>query len=137
MRRTRTIPARPALLSVALALLLAGCTAVVRPGNPATAPSQGVIVWAHLGLQFEFPGVVVEQRQAGPHHFDTVFRSDASLYGVYGDVDSRMRAHGWHRIRYQEHRDRITAEYARGGQRARVDVRQEGRSGRYRLTIDD
>jgi len=131
----------PALAALALATLLSGCTVAVRPGGSSTTTttvhSQGVIVWAHLGLEFHFPGVVVIERQAGPHHFNTVFRSDASLHAVYDDVDARMRARGWHRTRYDERRDRITAEYVRGRERAHVDVRQEGHSGRYRLKIDD
>lgn len=131
--------AAPVLLTVALAALLSGCTVAVRPGGPSktTERSQQVIVWAQLGLQFHFPGVVVVERHAGPHHFDTRFRSDASLYGVYDDVDARMRARGWRRTRYQEKHDRIEAEYVRGGERSKVEVRQEGHSGHYRLKIDD
>lgn len=130
---------RLALAALALAALLSGCTIAVRHGGSTTATVQrpGVIVWAHLGLRFSFPGVVVIERHAGPHHFDTVFASDASLRGVYGDVDGRMRAEGWHRHRYEERRHRVTAVYVRGDREAHVKVIEEGRSGRYRLTIDD
>jgi len=128
-----------ALATLALAALLSGCTVAVRHGGSTTTTVQtsGVIVWAHLGLRFSFPGVVVVERHAGPHHFDTVFRSDASLRGVYGDVDDRMRSKGWRRHRFEEHHHRVTAVYVRGGREAHVTVVQEGRSGRYRLTIDD
>lgn len=132
-------PAVAALL-LALSVVLSGCSVVIRPGASSTSSavhSENVIVWAALGLQLHFPGAVVEQRHAGPHHFDTVFRSDASIHSVYDDVDSRMRAHGWHRTRYSERHDRITAEYVRGGEHAKVDVNQEGHSGRYKLKIDD
>jgi hypothetical protein len=136
--RTTVLP-RLAVVGLALAALLTGCTVAVRHGGSTTTTvrSSGVIVWAHLGLRFAFPGVVVVERHAGPHHFDTVFTSDASLRGVYGDVDERMRAKGWHRHRYEERNHRVTAVYVRGDQEARVTVVQEGRSGRYRLTIDD
>ena len=135
MRHTLQLVALP----LALAALLSGCTLTIRPGESSstTVHSQGVIVWAHLGLHFSFPGVVVIERHSGPHHFDTVFHSDASLYGVYGDVNSRMRAQGWHRERYEERHDRIVAVYTRGDREAHVTVREEGRSGRYQLTIDD
>jgi hypothetical protein len=127
------------VLPLALVALLSGCTLTIRPGEPSstTVSSSGVIVWAHLGLHFSFPGVVVIEHHSGPHHFDTVFHSDASLYGVYGDVNRRMREQGWHRERYEEHHDRIIAIYVRGDQEAHVTVLQEGRSGRYRLRIDD
>lgn len=126
------------LAPLALALLLGGCTVAVRPGSSTTVYSQGnVVFWAHLNLRFDFPGVVVISRSAGPHHFDSTFRSDASLYGVYGDVDRRMRERGWHRWRYQRHADRIIVEYEREGQQAHVLIVQEGRSGRYRMTIDE
>lgn len=125
-------------LALVLAVLLSGCTITFRPGGTTTtvhAPT--VIVWAHLGLQFSFPGVVVIERHAGPHHFDTLFDSGTSLRHVYGDVDGRMREDGWHRDRYEEHHGRIVAVYVRGGRVAHVTVIEEGRSGRYRLTIDD
>ena len=131
---------RLALAALALAALLSGCTIAVRDGRSTTttsARSGGVIVWAHLGLQFSFPGLVVVERHAGPHRFDTVFESEASLRGVYGDVDGRMRANGWHRDRYEERNHRVIAVYVRGDRQAHVTVVQEGRSGRYRLTIDD
>lgn len=129
---------RLAALFAALALLLTGCSVAVRPGRTAaTAHTQGVIVWAHLGLRFDFPGVVVIERHAGPHRLDTVFRSDAGLRGVYVDVDRRMRDDGWHRRRFEERPNRITARYVRGHEQAHVVVVREGRSGRYRLTIDD
>ncbi len=131
---------RPALLALALAALLSGCTVAVRDSGPrpsTTVQSGGVIVWAQLGLQFSFPGLVVVERHADPHHFDTVFESEASLHGVYGDVDGRMRANGWHRDRYEERNHRVIADYVRGDRQAHVIVVQEGRSGRYRLTIDD
>lgn len=138
MPRPHRRASAPALSALALVLLLSGCTVAVRPGtSTSSVHTQNVIVWADLGLEFHFPGVVVIERQAGPHHFNTRFRSDASLYGVYDDVDSRMRARGWRRTRYGERPNRITAEYARGGEHAHVEVQQEGRSGRYRLTIDD
>ena len=128
-----------ALAPLALAVLLSGCTLTVRPGGSSSTPvhGQGVIVWAHLGLHLSFPGVVVVERHAGPHHFDTVFESEASLHRVYGDVDGRMRAKGWHREDVREHHHRVHAVYVRGDQRAHVTVVQEGESGRYRLTIDD
>lgn len=139
MRTSTRHGLKPVLPSLALVLLLSGCTAVVRPGSPSstTVHTQGVIVWSELNLEFHFPGVVVLSRQASPHHFDSEFRSDTTLHGVYADVDSRMRARGWTRIRYDERPNRITAEYERGRERAHVEVHQEGRSGRYRLKIDD
>lgn len=134
MERSRMLILVPLLL----AGLLSGCSLTVRPGGPSTTVrGQGVIVWAHLGLHLSFPGVVVVERRASPHHFDTVFDSDASLYRVYDDVDGRMRAKGWHREGYRERDHRIVASYQRGDERAQVTVVQEGRSGRYRLTIDD
>lgn len=133
---TRTL--RLFAVAAGLSLLLAGCTLTVRPGDTtATVYGQGVVVWGHLGVSFDFPGLVVIERNAGPHHFDTVFRSDTSLYGVYLDVDRRMLEHGWFRRSFDQSFDTIRATYDRGDQRAYVVVRREGFDGRYRLTIDD
>jgi len=139
-RTPRLALVAPALTALALAALLSGCTIAVRDGGSTTSTTVrggGVIVWAQLGLQFSFPGLVVVERHAGPHHFDSVFESEASLHGVYGDVDGRMRAQGWRRDRYEERHHRVIAVYVRGDRQAHVTVVQEGRSGRYRLTIDD
>lgn len=137
MRRLRVCTL--ALTPLALAALLSGCTLTVRSGGgpPTFVHGQAVIAWAQLGLQFTFPGVVVIERHESPHHFATVFDSEASLRGVYGDVDERMRERGWHRERYEDGPNRVVAVYRRGEQEARVTVVGEGRSGRYRLNIDD
>lgn len=133
---TRTI--RLFGLAVGLSLLLAGCALTVRPGETtATLQGQSVIVWGHLGVSFDFPGLVVIARNARPHHFYAVFRSGASLYGVYHDVDRRMLEHGWIRRSFDENLNTIHATYTRGHERAYVKIRREGFSGRYRLTIDD
>ncbi|MEJ2359795.1 MAG: hypothetical protein P8Y13_17190 [Deinococcales bacterium] len=125
-------------LVASLSLVLAGCSLVVRPGETtATVQGQGVIVWGHLGVSFDFPGLVVIERSSRPHHFYAVFRSDADLYDVYLDVDRRMLEHGWVRRSFDESFDTIHASYTRGRERAFVSVRREGFSGRYRLTIDD
>jgi hypothetical protein len=136
MARLRERKVIPVLVSIALAVLLSGCTVTMRPGSRPVA-RQNVIVWAHLGLQFTFPGVVVIQHRAGPHHYETVFHSDTSLYGVFRDVDEHMAARGWIRTDLTPRWDRISAHYQRGRQRAHVVVMDDGHSGRYRMTIDD
>jgi len=129
---------RLAGLVAGLALPLAGCAVTVRPGETAASvQGQGVIVWGHLGMRFEFPGLVVIDRGSRPHHFYAVFQSDASLYDVYLDVDRRMFEHGWFRRSFDESFDTIHAIYTRGRDRAYVVIRQESPGARYRLTIDD
>lgn len=126
------------LFVTVLSVLLAGCTVTVRPGDTtATVQGQGVLVWGHLGVSFDVPGLVVIDRSEGPHHFDAVFRSGASLYEVYLDVDRRMLEHGWLRRSFDESFDAVRATYSRGGERAYVVIRRDGFDGRYRLTIDD
>lgn len=123
---------------LALTALLAGCTVTVRPGHTtATVYGSGVLVWGHLDMSFDFPGLVVVERHAGPHRFDAVIRTDDSLHGVYYSVDRRMRDHGWFRRSYIESFDHIRADYVRGPETATVIVTREGYRDEYRIVIYD
>lgn len=129
---------RIAVPVLALTLLLAACTLTVRPGTTtATFYGERVLVWGHLDISFAFPGLLVVERTVGPHHFEAVFATDASLHLVFAHVDRRMRERGWYRYGYVEGFDVVRAEYVRGPRAATVILTRLDYPDRYRLVIYD
>ncbi|HEX7022558.1 MAG TPA: DUF4384 domain-containing protein [Trueperaceae bacterium] len=99
------------------------------------APSGALMGRLQLDL---YPGAQVRRLDQGPKQLHLEFETRAELDSVYGHFDQQISARGWQRVDYdvQGPATRIGATYRRNGHTLRLDLDQQGRSGKYRLELE-
>ncbi|GEM82997.1 hypothetical protein [Meiothermus hypogaeus] len=127
-----------------LPLLLSACVFVrpeptpPPPVRPVPAPQPaGFVLNARLGLP-PYPGSVALKREERGGSSEAEFETRDPLEQVYAFFHNWLTSRGWVRIRleYKSAATKVEAVYQRGAERFKLELDQQGRSGRYKLEID-
>lgn len=130
-------------LVLLLPLILTACVVGVRP-EPAPPPpvrpvpqTSGFVLNARLGLP-PYPGSVALKREERGGSSKAEFETRDPLEQVYTFFHNWLTSRGWVRTRlqYKGPASELEAEYRRGAERFKLELDQQGRSGRYKLEID-
>jgi len=128
-----------------LPLALSACVVGVRPEptpppvvRPAPAPQpSGFVLNARLGLP-TYPGSAALKREERGGSSEADFETRDSLDQVYTFFHNWLVSRGWVRTRleYKGPATKVEAMYQRGTERFKLELDQQGQSGRYKLEID-
>ncbi|MCS7068820.1 MAG: hypothetical protein NZN28_09375 [Meiothermus sp.] len=122
--------------------LLSACV-VVRPEptppppvRPAPQPT-GFVLNVRLGLP-PYPGSVALKREERGGSSEAEFETRDALEPVYTFFHNWLTSRGWVRTRleYKSAATKVEAVYQRGAERFKLELDQQGRSGRYKLEIE-
>lgn len=123
---------------IAVSLLLSSCAVSVQPAADIEMQSVGVMggqtVNERLGLR-GYPGATVVKQEQDRDSSRTTFETSASLDAVYNHFHGQLRGQGWQRGELESKRNKVEAEYYRGGEEVELKLHREGNSGRYRLEL--
>lgn len=126
-----------------LPLVLSACVVGVRP-EPAPPPpvrpipqTSGFVLNARLGLP-PYPGSVALKREERGGSSEAEFETRDPLEQVYAFFHNWLTSRGWVRTRleYKGPASQLEAEYRRGAEHFKLELDQQGKSGRYKLEID-
>jgi hypothetical protein len=106
------------------------------PVRPAPQPTSFVLN-ARLGLP-PYPGSVALKREERGGSSEAEFETRDPLEQVYTFFHNWLTSRGWVRTRleYKSAATKVEAVYQRGAERFKLELDQQGRSGRYKLEID-
>lgn len=126
------------LLFVPLVLLLSSCVLMVQP-TPAPEPDRSpTLVNSRLGLP-AYPGSRILKREEKSNGSSEVeFETGADLERVYAYFHDFLSRAGWSRwtLERKSQATKIEARYQRNNLSFKLELDQEGRSGRYKMSID-
>jgi len=128
-------------LVLLLPLLLSACVVGVRPEppvRPAPAPqTSSFVLNARLGLP-PYPGSVALKHEQKGGSSEAEFETRDTLDQVYAFFHNWLVNRGWVRVgfEYKGPATKVEAVYQRGAERFKLELDQQGRSGRYKLEID-
>ena len=137
-----------ALLLMTLLMVCSSCTVMVSRENPPPpppvvtaappSPATAQVVNTRLGLP-AYPGSrLLKLEGRGNGGSEVEFETGAPLSDVYAYFHNQLEARGWARIALEAKSaaTKLEAVYQRSGVRFKLELDQQGRSGRYKLEID-
>jgi hypothetical protein len=118
-------------------LLLSSCVLMVQP-TPAPEPDRPTLVNSRLGLP-AYPGSrILKKEEKSDGSSEVQFEAGADLDRVYAYFHDFLSRAGWSRwtLERKEAATKVEARYQRNNTSFKLELDQEGRSGRYKMSID-